>query len=227
MRLVDDEALRRSSVVANNAMNRERNLDGVNSYARDLGFHPLEPLRARLAEHGAAAWLDLCCGQARALAHAAAQVPAGLTLVGVDLVDHFDPAAVRAANVRLVTGSIADWQPGRTFDLITCVHGLHYAGDKLGVLARALRWLTPGGLFAAHLDLASIRTADGTPATRLLRRQLREAGVDYDARRRLLTCTGPRELDLPLTFLGADDQAGPNYTGQPAVDSYYRPTPPA
>ncbi len=39
------------------------------------------------------------------------------------------------------------------FDLITCVHGLHYAGDKLAVLTRAVDWLTPGGLFAADLDL--------------------------------------------------------------------------
>ena len=28
-------------------------------------------------------------------------------------------------------------------------------------------------------------------------------------------------MDLPYRYLGADDRAGPNYTGQPAVDSYY------
>ena len=28
-------------------------------------------------------------------------------------------------------------------------------------------------------------------------------------------------MNLPYRYLGADDQAGPNYTGQPAVDSYY------
>ncbi|WP_144119098.1 class I SAM-dependent methyltransferase [Catellatospora sichuanensis] len=223
MRLLDDEALQRSSVVANNSMNRERGLDGVNSYARDLGFHPLEQLRPRLAEHGAAAWLDLCCGQGRALAQAARQAPDGLEMVGVDLVDHFDPQAAGVHGLTLVTASISQWQPDRTFDLITCVHGLHYVGDKLGMLARALTWLSPGGTFAAHLDLASIRLADGTPATRLVRRLLREAGVAYDARRRIVTRTGPAVLDLPLEYAGADDQAGPNYTGQPAVDSYYRP----
>ena len=25
---------------------------------------------------------------------------------------------------------------------------------------------------------------------------------------------------MPYRYLGADDRAGPNYTGQPAVDSY-------
>lgn len=210
-------------MVANNAMNRERGLDGVNSYARDLGFHPLDRLRPRLAEHGAAAWLDLCCGQGRALAEAARRAPAGLELAGVDLVDHFDPQTSGVDGLTLVTASIAQWQPDRTFDLITCVHGLHYVGDKLGVLARALTWLSPGGTFAAHLDLASIRLADGTPAARLVRRLLREAGVAYDARRRIVSRTGPAVLDLPLAYAGADDQAGPNYTGQPAVDSYYRP----
>ncbi|MFC7247574.1 class I SAM-dependent methyltransferase [Catellatospora aurea] len=224
VRLLDDEALERSSVVANNAMNRERGLDGVNSYARDLGLHPLDRLRPRLAEHGAAAWLDLCCGQGRALVEAAGQAPDGLEIVGVDLVGHFDQRAYALnGGLTLVTASIAQWQPDRAFDLITCVHGLHYVGDKLGVLARALTWLSPGGTFAAHLDLASIRLADGAPAARLVRRLLREAGVAYDARRRIVTRTGPTVLDLPLEYAGADDQAGPNYTGQPAVDSYYRP----
>ena len=35
--------------------------------------------------------------------------------------------------------------------------------------------------------------------------------------------TGPVALSLPYRYLGADDRAGPNYTGQPAVVSYYAP----
>jgi len=27
----------------------------------------------------------------------------------------------------------------------------------------------------------------------------------------------------PYRYLGADDRAGPNYTGQPAVDAHYEP----
>ena len=33
--------------------------------------------------------------------------------------------------------------------------------------------------------------------------------------------TGRREIRLPYTYLGADDRAGPGYTGQPAVRSHY------
>lgn len=36
--LLDDAALEKSAVVANRAMNRERQLAGVNSHARELGF---------------------------------------------------------------------------------------------------------------------------------------------------------------------------------------------
>jgi hypothetical protein len=60
-----------------------------------------------------------------------------------------------------------------------------------------------------------------TPVDRIIR-TLREAGVDYVARKHLLVCSGFRELDLPFLYLGADDEAGANCTGGPAVDSWYR-----
>ncbi|WP_231954568.1 class I SAM-dependent methyltransferase [Actinoplanes derwentensis] len=204
--LLDDGKLHASSVVANNAMNRERQLTGVNSYAKELGFDPL----TRLTEPGSA-WLDLCCGSGRALTQAAAR-RADVTLVGVDLV-----APPATTGVRFVEAPVGDWTPDRAFDLITCVHGLHYIGDKLGVLTRVLKWLTPTGTFVADLDLASVRAenARGLPAL------LRAADIGYDTRRRRITCTGPRDLRLPFRYLGADDKAGPNYTGQPAVNSYY------
>lgn len=37
-----------------------------------------------------------------------------------------------------------------------------------------------------------------------------------------VTCTGRRDVSLGYTYLGADDNAGPNYTNQPAVNSYYQ-----
>ena len=40
--LLDDAAVESSAVVANNAMNRQRGLAGVNSYTRELGIHPLD-----------------------------------------------------------------------------------------------------------------------------------------------------------------------------------------
>ncbi|WP_249037978.1 class I SAM-dependent methyltransferase [Actinoplanes italicus] len=204
MNLLDDSALHSSSVVANNAMNRERQLTGVNSYARVLGFDPVER-----AGNG---WLDLCCGSGRALIQAAGRIdPARLT--GVDLVDAFAPAP---PGLTLVAAPIETWTPGRAFDLITCVHGLHYVGDKLAVLARVLKWLAPAGTFVADLDLASIK-----PGGRRLTALLKAAGVGYDGRRKRITCVGPRDLGLPYRYLGADDRAGPNYTGQPVVNSYY------
>ena len=237
-RLLGGAALHASSVVANCAMNRERQLAGVNSYARVLGFDVVE----RLAGSGMRnpAWLDLCCGSGRALVQAAEQLPEAV-IVGVDLVDAFVDAVpgdglpgdglpgdglpgdgLPGIGVSFVVAPAEEWVPPRAFDLITCVHGLHYVGDKLGLLSRVVRWLRPGGCFAADLDLESIRLAGGGPAGRRLAARLRAAGLVYDARRRRISCTGPVELELPYVYLGADDRAGANYTGQPAVHSFYR-----
>jgi SAM-dependent methyltransferase len=229
-RLLNDDALYAFTVVANNAMNRERQLDGVNSYTRELGFNPPDWLTARNGsqdqETVSIGWLDLCCGTGRALQQAADHLAAaGLsdraTLVGVDLVDIFDPIPRSGPVPHLVCASVTDWQPPRRFDLITCVHGLHYVGDKLGLLVRAATWLTDTGMFVADLDLTSIRLADGQPAGPRLTTALHGAGFTYDPRRHRVTRTGPRHVDLPYRYLGAEDRAGPNYTGQPAIHSIY------
>lgn len=230
VRLLDDVALEASPVVANNAMNQERGLSGANSHAKELGFDPYEFLLARAAERdddggGGTAWLDLCCGSGRALIHAAGRLAAehpdaDVAIVGVDLVDYF-AAPVRPRGLELVAASVADWRPGRTFDLITCVHGLHYVGDKLGLLARAFSWLAADGLFVADFDAESIRHDGGRSAKREAVAALTSAGAEYDARRRRVTCRGPRTPRTLAAYLGADGEAGPGYTGQPAVDSYY------
>ncbi|WP_206060676.1 hypothetical protein [Nonomuraea basaltis] len=118
---------------------------------------------------------------------------------------------------------MATWHPGTRFDLITCVHGLHYVGDKLGLLTKIAGWLTDEGVFVANFDARSIRLPDGAPAGRRLTTALRAAGLAYDGRSRRISRTGGARIDLPYRYLGADDQAGPNYTGQPAVDSHYAP----
>jgi trans-aconitate methyltransferase len=220
--LLDDDALERSSVVANCAMNRVRQLAGANSYTKELGFNPLDRLVAAVPTAEQVAWLDLCCGSGRPLLQAAEQAHrAGLAdrvrIVGVDLVDHFDPVTSPSPVLELVCASITSWTPRRRFDLITCVHGLHYVGDKLGVLVRAASWLTDNGLLVADLDLASIHAGSGRAVAAALRR----AGFDYDARRHRVSREGRIDASLPYLYLGADDRAGPNYTGQPAVDSYY------
>uniref|UniRef100_A0AAU2K241 Class I SAM-dependent methyltransferase n=1 Tax=Streptomyces sp. NBC_00049 TaxID=2903617 RepID=A0AAU2K241_9ACTN len=215
--------LERSSVVANNGMNRERGLAGVNSYARELGLDPLAHLTARPT---APSWLDLCSGEGRALREALPRLPAGAVLTGVDLVGPLAPAPT-PPGLELLTASVAQWRPDpdRTYDLITCVHGLHYVGDQLGLLARAASWLAPGGLLVAHLDPDSLRRADGAPAGRAALAALRAAGFRYAARHHRISLQGPHTVRLPFRYLGADPAAGPNYTGQPAVASHYAAVP--
>jgi SAM-dependent methyltransferase len=171
-------------------------------------------------------WLDLCCGSGRAPAEAASllarrELGHRVEIVGLDLVGHFavpaDPPAFR-----LVVASVTDWVPDGRFDLITCVHGLHYVGDKLGTLARIASWLTEDGLFVANLDARSVRFAEEPPARRGPSAELRRQGFAYDAARRRVSRLGAGGVRFPCRYLGADDQAGPNYTGQPAVDSFYQ-----
>ncbi|MET7703892.1 methyltransferase domain-containing protein [Streptomyces sp. NPDC005485] len=215
--LVSTSELERSSVVANNTMNRERGLAGVNSYARELGFDPLAHLTARPA---APSWLDLCSGEGRAQLEAASALPADAVLTAVDLVGPLAPVPAPPTMERVIA-SVADWAPQRTYDLITCVHGLHYVGDQLGLLARAASWLAPDGLLLAHFDPDSIRWADSSPAGRAAVTALRTAGYRYSARHHRLTLEGARQVLLPFRYMGADPTAGPNYTGQPAVGSHY------
>ncbi|MEV3921192.1 class I SAM-dependent methyltransferase [Actinomadura coerulea] len=125
--------------------------------------------------------------------------------------------------LRLVSGSVAEWVPDGRFDLITCVHGLHYVGDKLGVLRRIASWLTAQGRFVANFDARSVRCEDGTSPGRRLTAQLRAQGFAYDSVRRRVSRHGYGQVRFPYRYLGADDQAGPNYTGQAAVDSLYQP----
>jgi SAM-dependent methyltransferase len=220
MRLLDDEALERSAVVANRTMNRERGLTGSNGYGRALGVDVLDVLRSRSPARPVVRWLDLCCGTARALLEASHELGDDAEIVGVDLVGFFAGPS-RPPRLRLITASITTWEPDEPFDLITCVHGLHYVGDKLGVLSRIPTWLADDGLFVGDFDTQCIRLEDGSPAGRRLNAALRASGFAYDSRRRRITCRSGDGGDLPYRYLGSDDDAGPNYTGQPAVDSYY------
>jgi SAM-dependent methyltransferase len=218
-RLLDRQSLDHSGVVANAAMNRERRLSGTNSYAKDLGFEPLEVLS------GGDAWLDLCCGTGRALIEAARLAAGRVEITGVDLVGMFDPVPEGARGLRLVVGSLPAWEPegGARFRLITCVHGLHYVGDKLEAVRQAVSWLAEDGLFVTHLDPGSFVWESAEPAGKQVLRELRCQGLDYDSRTHRLSCRGPKTVTLPFRYVGADDTTGPNYTGQPAVTSIYRP----
>ena len=222
--LVGETELEKSGVVANSRMNRERALSGVNSYEKELGINPLALIREQLERFGRTSWLDLCCGSGKALIEAAerlAQDRDRVVLHGVDLVNAFHATAA-GAPVRFEVVPLHRWEPTGRFGLITCVHGLHYIGDKLGLIERCARWLAPEGVLFAHLDLANLRGESGEPLGRALPAELRRCGFAYQRRRHRLSRNGASDCKFRFRYLGADDHAGANYTGQEAVHSVYR-----
>ncbi len=224
-RLLTAEELERSWVVANSTMNRQRRLLKTNSYAAELGLNPLEFLISRLESRERVSWLDVCCGTGAALVEAAELVGTnGLAdrfeIVGIDLVNAFDPRCRNNPPLSVTVGSIERWNPHRTFDLVTCVHGFHYLGDKLGVITELSKWLNPGGRLIGHLDPKNLRLLDGRAAGRLILSRWKKRGVLFHRRRRLVEIRGPVDLS-DFEYQGASDAAGPNFTGQAAVDSYY------
>lgn len=226
--LLGASALARSEIIANACMNRERNLNGANSYEKELALAPLDFLRTFLGRQSAASWLDLCCGTGRALVQAAeaiqsTELECKIKLTGVDVVPMFDTIPRSLSRVHLVSASVEQWETDERFDLITCVHGLHYVGDKLGLLQRASGWMNENGLLLMHLDYRNMRIAGQRSSGATIGRDLRHAGFTYASGRHLLVRSGHTTPhgSLPYRYLGADDKAGPNYTGQAAVDSYY------
>lgn len=221
-KLLTDSELERSSVVANCCMNRERGLRGTNGYDQELQTDPLKVVLDAARLNGSAAWLDLCCGSGKALVEAAtilATNESSVQIVGVDLAGRF--AQPSSDRLELTRASLTDWTPSRTFDLVTCVHGLHYVGDKVGLIARAVSWLSPAGAFVANLDSNNLKMPgrpDGRPVVDWLRRN----GFRFSSRHHLLRAEGSKTITSPFDYLGANDTAGPNYTGQDAVDSHYR-----
>jgi len=227
--LLTDGQVERSSVAANCAMNRERRLRGTDGYDRALCFDPVTWLAERSNDRRR--WLDLCCGTGRALTDAAAELShRGLAehvaIVGVDLVKPSWPQDPDGAVVvEFVEAPLSSWAPAERFDLVTCVHGLHYVGDKLGLALRVLSWLAPDGLFAASLDgddLWLVTDDERRAVGRALHGLLKTTPLRYDRRHHLVTARNGGSFVLPLEFLGADDRCGANYTGQPSVRSYYR-----
>ncbi|MCF6406749.1 class I SAM-dependent methyltransferase [Chitinophaga filiformis] len=225
MELLTESALIWSPVVANNRMNRKRIASGVNSYEKDLKFSPGPYLNKRLEAQGHAKWLDLCCGEGNALLQYASEVAGKnlqerITLKGIDLVDQFQSIPPTVSCLQFETRSLVDWEDQDQYDLITCVHGLHYVGDKLKVIVKGLKAINSQGILIANLDLNNIKI-EGDQKGNYLKKLFKENEIDYSARTRLIRCEGPRYIDFNLDYKGADDKAGPNYTGQAAVDSYY------
>jgi len=206
-------------------MNRERGCRGGNSYVKELSFDPIEFLEARLRSREAIAWLDICCGAGTALIEAAGHFGSlgfgsRVSIVGIDLVNMFAGHG-DFAGLELVECSAMHWRPDREYDLITSVQGLHYIGDKLALLQIAASWLTRDGVFIANLDPSNLRFEDSSSGARTILANLRKHGFIFNSRKRLIRLNGKKEIELRYSYLGGDDKAGPNHTGQPAVTSYY------
>lgn len=226
MTLLRADELLSSPVVANATMNRGRGLSGVNSYERDLRFSLTDFLAERVRERGGAFWYDACCGEGRALAEAGKQFAASewgrqVRIVGVDLVRMFTPEQV--PNVSLIAADVAAFTLDRPADLITCVHGLHYLGDKMGFLQHAYAMLTPGGLLLAHLDPDNLRAfGAGASVWRQAVRRAAKGGVTLDFKGHVLRIARTETpLDFGVTFQGATVSEQPNYTGITVIDSWY------
>lgn len=225
MKLLSENELVWSWVVANSKMNRKRNASGVNSYEKELKIKPEVFLEELICQFGSVKWLDICCGEGKALIQAAEYLAAkGLQdraiLKGIDLVDAFQSIPADITCVNFEVKSIVEWTSSEQYDLVTSVHGIHYIGDKLKVLSMTLERLSEQGLFIANLDLNNIHFLNGE-ADKYLKDIFRQNNVQYSSRTRLLTCKGPRQISFGVTYNGADDEAGPNYTGQDAVCSVY------
>ncbi|MFE9785031.1 SAM-dependent methyltransferase [Nocardia salmonicida] len=85
------------------------------------------------------------------------------------------------------------------------------------IIEAMTNWLAPTGLFTADFDPAEIRHPNGSPAAEAVIETLRAAGLTYDRHR----IHGHGRPEFTATYLGADPTAGPGYTGQPSVVSYY------
>jgi ubiquinone/menaquinone biosynthesis C-methylase UbiE len=223
MELLPENKLIWSPVVANTRMNRERKASGINSYEKEFGFKPESFLEARIMENGHAAWVDLCCGRGNALNQTAAYLEEkGLMdkaiLEGVDLLDTITSNVENKIRYQFLP--LLQWKPEKEYDLITCSHGLHYIGDKIKAIQQAFSALKPTGLFIANLDLVNM-VIEGETSTKYLKKIFSEHKIQYDGRKKLLQQTGKRYIEFGLEYKGADDKAGPNYTGQDVVTSYY------
>jgi hypothetical protein len=129
MKLIPENKLIWSPVVANSRMNRERNASGINSYEQEFKFKPEEFLEERIVRFGKASWLDLCCGYGKAMNQVAEyfirkSLQNSIRFTGVDLVADFIEPALPKPFLVFEAGSVTDFEAKTKYDLITSVHGI-------------------------------------------------------------------------------------------------------
>lgn len=198
-------------------MNRERGFRGGNSYESDLFLDISRIIESSSREEFT--WLDVACGTGRALIEAKRMFP-DINIQAIDLVDFRDPDFENSA-IGFFEGSVSDFETKIRFDLITCVHGFHYFGDKLGILSKLVGLLDEKGVFLANFDQTSIRSSTNRSLSDECVNYLTRSKVHFDTGTRVVKCIGPRCIRFPYSYLGSDDSVGPNYTGQNAVNSFY------
>lgn len=140
--IYDSNKLADSEIVADAFMNRNRGFVGVNSYSKDLKLSLPPIISSQIEQKNRFSWLDLCCGKCRVLVEAACFIKSNfgkfeenIAIFGIDLIDDFAHIHDDLCFLSLKQGTIPDVLPKRSFDLITCIHGLHYLGDKLAVIS--------------------------------------------------------------------------------------------
>jgi len=221
-----DDELIWSPIVLNSRMNRSRTSSGINSYEKEFKFKPEEFLSNILHTKANASWLDICCGEGKALINCGRyfiqkQQNHSLQFIGIDLIDAFEETDSNLDFISFKVGSINDIELNGKFDLITCVHGLHYIGDKLGTIEKAINHLNENGLFIANLDLDNLKI-ENEHAKNYFQKLFKKKGIQYNSRTKILKFNGKNKIQFDLEYLGADDTCGPNYTGQDAVLSFYK-----
>lgn len=184
-KLLSEKELIWSTVVANSTMNRARNASGLNSYEKEFGSKPEQFLHRHITQYGYVKWLDLCCGEGKALVQSALYLEDNnlqqqAQLKGIDLIDGFQPVPAGVTCLKWEVKSIVDWEPEEKYDFITCVHGLHYVGDRLRVLKTAFQSLTEQGVLMANIDLRNIRISSDS-INRYLKTKLKQEGITYNA----------------------------------------------
>ncbi len=106
---------------------------------------------AQLLKPGAT-WIDMCCGNGRALETFLEQHQAdNCELVGIDTC----PVS-NESGVEFVTSNVREYEHPKPVDLITCVYGLMYIDRKIETLQKWYRQLSEGGHLVVNLDYSTL-----------------------------------------------------------------------
>ncbi len=76
-------------------------------------------------------------------------------------------------------------------------------------------------MFIGNLDLDNIVIKGSENPRKFALNLFKKNNIRYDQKKKLISISGPQKIRTNLRYLGADDKAGPNYTGQPVVNSIY------